>query len=75
MYVYVYTHTHNYSGDKNKYDYKCMRPVEGEVKQCVTLRTPLNDRMETNGVEFLDRHDVSCSKDEVLQAFHLQVLL
>jgi len=91
IYIYINTHTHtqhtqyihaytdtylyNYRDNKDKYDYQCMKPVEGEIKQCSTLHTPLNERLETKGLEFLDRHDVNCRKDEVLQAFHLQVLL
>jgi hypothetical protein len=42
-----------------------------ETLQCRYLSTPWNDEGGGNAV-FLDRHDVSCNQNEMLNRFHLQ---
>jgi hypothetical protein len=58
----------NSSGDKIRYDYKCM--YSNKPVSCRNVTTTKNDVGNGNLV-YLDRHDVKCNDDELISSFKL----
>jgi len=53
-------------GNRLAYEYSCMDATDGNQLICRDARTkPENEAGGGRAIEYLDRHDIACEKDEV----------